>query len=73
MKIYVPSDNFLALEVAPSAPLPKLHPKLHIEVPNGWHAVFSSQKNTLTLEPQVVASLSELESRLNSVTTLRER
>jgi len=41
--------------------------KVHIEVPNGWHVVFSNLTNTLTAEPLVGASRLELESRVNSL------
>ena len=57
------------LEVAPSRPAPELLPNLHIEVPNMWHAVFSSQKNTLTVEPLAEVSVSELSSQVKLMTS----
>jgi len=50
-------------------PSPKLLPGTRIEVPDGWQAVFSSQKGTLTVAPLVEESLSELSSRVNSMTS----
>ena len=55
------------LEVVQSVPVQELPASLRIEVPNTWHAVFSSQKSTLTLAPLAVVSQQELESRLSSV------
>ncbi len=57
----------VALEEAPLPAAAKLLAGLHIEVPNDWSVSFSSQKNILTLAPQVAVSLSELSSRLNSM------
>ncbi len=55
------------LEVVQLLPVQELPEDLHIEVPDTWRVVFSSQKSTLTAGPLAVASQSELESRLSSV------
>jgi len=63
----------VALEVAPLGPEPELLPNLHIEVPDMWHAVFSSQKRTLTVEPLAEVSVSELSSQVKLLTTSRTK
>jgi len=46
-----------ALEVVLPERVSELHPDMRIEVPDGWHVLYSSQKNILTVEPLVVASV----------------
>ncbi len=58
-----------ALEEAPSPQVPVLLSGLRIEVPDMWHAVFSSQKGTLTVEPLEEVSLSELSLQVKSMTS----
>ncbi len=55
------------LEVVPFQPVQELPANLRIEVPNTWHAVFSSQKSTLTLAPLAEVLLSELASQVSSL------
>ncbi len=55
------------LEVVPFQPVQELPANLRIEVPNTWHAVFLSQKSTLTLAPLAEVLLSELASQVSSL------
>jgi len=59
------------LEEVQLAQVLALPPKLRIEVPDTWHAVFSSQNGTLTVEPLAEVSLSELSSQVKSMSSRR--
>ncbi len=53
------------LEVVQSVPVQELPADLHIEVPDTWHVVFSSQKSILTAAPLDEESQLELASRVS--------